>query len=54
MSEKMLNELANCKICGKTVFWGELIWLHGRCMCPKCYEEAKEKERNDDYQAEHS
>lgn len=48
MSEKMMNEVVTCKYCGK------LTWLHGNCMCPKCYEAAKEKERNDDYQAEQS
>lgn len=54
MSEKMMNEVVTCKYCGKPVLWGELTWLHGNCMCPKCYEAAKEKERNDDYQAEQS
>ena len=54
MSEKMMNEVVTCKYCGKPVLWGELKWLHGNCMCPKCYEAAKEKECNDDYQAEQS
>ncbi len=51
MSEK---RFIPCECCGKLVLWNGSVWLRGRLMCPKCFEEAINKERNNDYQAEQS
>lgn len=32
-----MNEKVICKYCGNTTLYGEMTWLNGKCMCPKCY-----------------
>lgn len=34
----LMNEVVSCKKCGKATLYGELIWLEGNCMCPRCYQ----------------
>lgn len=38
-----MNQIVNCKYCGRSVLYGELIWLEGKCMCPCCYRKEREK-----------
>lgn len=42
--DDFFNQPAFCKYCGKTVLYGDMIWLNGKCMCPKCYMEERAKE----------
>lgn len=46
--EDEMNEKVVCKWCGKQTLYGELTWLNGKCMCPRCYmiERAKEDAKN--------
>lgn len=34
-------EYRRCPDCGKTTNWDIMVWLDGRCYCPKCYEHRK-------------
>lgn len=49
----VMTEKVQCKYCGNDTLYGELTWLNGKCMCPRCYikerakEDARERERND-------
>jgi formylmethanofuran dehydrogenase subunit E len=43
--EAEMNEVVTCKLCGGPALYGEMIWLDGRCMCPKCYQKIKAKEK---------
>lgn len=38
-----MNQIVDCKYCGKPVMWGELTWLEGKCMCPSCYKQLREQ-----------
>ena len=31
------DEIVTCKYCGNNTTYGDLTWLNGKCMCPKCY-----------------
>lgn len=37
-----------CKYCGRPTLYGELTWLNGKCMCPRCYMKERAKEDGDD------
>lgn len=39
-----MDELVVCKYCGGTTTFGELTWLNGKCMCPRCYMSERAKE----------
>lgn len=40
------DEIVTCKKCKCHSKWGDMIWLNGECMCPRCYEKkVKENER---------
>ena len=43
-----MNKVVICKWCNGKTLYGEMIWLNGKCMCPKCYlkERAKEDANN--------
>ncbi|MGN0616494.1 hypothetical protein [Ruminococcus flavefaciens] len=43
-----MNRIVNCKYCGRPTLYGELTWLNGKCMCPRCYKKEREKEDGDD------
>lgn len=45
MSEKIVI----CKSCGKPEYWGEMIWLSGKCMCRDCYKTELELRMGSDY-----
>ena len=32
-----MNEVVTCKYCGGKSLYGEMTWLNGKEMCPKCY-----------------
>lgn len=34
-----------CPDCGNRTDWDTMIWLNGRCYCPKCYERRKAEEK---------
>lgn len=38
-----MNQIVECKYCGKPVMYGELTWLEGKCMCPRCYQAERAK-----------
>lgn len=38
-----LSQVVECKYCKGLAIYGEMIWLNGKCMCPRCY--LKEKQR---------
>ncbi|HAG12390.1 MAG TPA: hypothetical protein DCG49_00830 [Ruminococcus sp.] len=38
-------EYRHCPDCGESVDWDTMIWLNGRCTCPKCYQRRKAEER---------
>lgn len=46
-----MNQIVTCKYCKSKSLYGEMLWLNGKEMCPKCYmnerttEDAKMKER---------
>lgn len=42
--EDEMNEKVVCKWCGKQTLYGELTWLNGKCMCPRCYMKERAKE----------
>lgn len=35
------KEVVVCKYCGNQEFWANMVWLNGKCMCPRCYENEK-------------
>lgn len=37
-------EYRRCPDCGNRTDWDTMIWLNGRCYCPKCYERRQEQE----------
>ena len=37
MNADIMNEKVTCKWCGESTLYGEMMWLNGKCMCPKCY-----------------
>ena len=39
-----MNEIVICKYCKNKTLYGEMIWLNGKCMCPKCYLNERAKE----------
>lgn len=39
-----LSQVVECKYCKELAIWGEMIWLNGKCMCPRCYLKEKAKE----------
>lgn len=41
-----MNEPVICKYCNGKTLYGEMIWLNGKCMCPRCYMAEKAKESN--------
>lgn len=45
-----LSQVVECKYCKELTIWGEMYWLNGKCMCPRCYlkEKAKEGADNND------
>lgn len=49
-----LDQVVTCKYCDQLTIYGKMIWLNGKCMCPRCYmqERAKEdaKQRTDKYE----
>lgn len=46
MSYDEMDEVVICKYCGNKTIFGEMIWLNGKCMCPRCYMAEKAKESN--------
>lgn len=36
--DNFMKEIVVCKFCGRETLYGELTWLNGKCMCPRCYE----------------
>lgn len=32
-----MNEIVTCKYCKGKSLYGEMMWLNGKEMCPKCY-----------------
>ena len=40
----VMDEVVVCKYCGNTTTYGELTWLNGKCMCPRCYMNERSKE----------
>lgn len=49
-NDDIMNEKVICKWCNGQTLYGEMIWLNGKCMCPKCYlkERAKEDSKRSD------
>lgn len=49
-----MNQIVECKYCGKPVMYGELTWLEGKCMCPRCYqaERAKKDKEAEEFENE--
>jgi hypothetical protein len=49
--DEEMNQIVTCKYCKGKSLYGEMMWLNGKEMCPKCYmneraaEDAKMKER---------
>lgn len=39
-----MNDVVICKYCEQPTIYGEMIWLNGKCMCPKCYMAERAKE----------
>ena len=39
-----MDEVVVCKYCEEKTIYGEMIWLNGKCMCPKCYMQERAKE----------
>lgn len=50
-----MNEVVTCKYCKGKSLYGEMMWLNGKEMCPKCYmneraaEDVKMKEREKEW-----
>ena len=42
--DNFMNEMVVCKLCGRETLYGELTWLNGKCMCPRCYEHERAAE----------
>ena len=36
-TEDFLSEKKQCPVCQEMTTYGEMIWLDGVCMCPRCY-----------------
>ena len=36
--EEKMDEVVTCKYCGKTSTYGQMTWLNGKEMCPRCYQ----------------
>lgn len=49
MNTDIMDEKVTCKYCGGSTLYGEMMWLNGKCMCPKCYlqERAMEERRSE-------
>lgn len=49
-----MNEVVTCRYCGGKSLYGEMTWLNGKEMCPKCYmnersaEDAKMERKNNE------
>ena len=43
------KEIVYCKHCGKFEYWGEMRWLHGRCLCRNFYKDAYQQEYGEPY-----
>lgn len=49
-----MNEVVTCRYCGGKSLYGEMMWLNGKEMCPKCYmneraaEDAKMERKNNE------
>lgn len=47
-----MDEIVICKWCGKSVYFGDMIWLNGKCLCPDCYKLEYKSYYNKDYPEE--
>lgn len=46
MNDDEMKELVICKYCKSQVEYGDMVWLNGKCMCPKCYIKERTKEES--------
>ena len=42
--DDFLSERTKCPVCLDMTTYGEMIWLNGKCVCPKCYEAARKSD----------
>lgn len=35
--DEEMNQIVTCRYCGGSTLYGEMMWLSGKEMCPKCY-----------------
>ena len=42
MDEIFFGVPAECQECHKIYEAGIMIWLNGKCLCPKCYQQDKD------------
>ncbi len=45
----VIRDIVICKSCQKPEYWGEMRWLHAKCVCRDCYKRAYEKEYSEPY-----
>ena len=44
LHKDLMEQEVTCKYCGGKTIYGDLTWLNGKCMCPRCYQAERDLE----------